>query len=82
MGNRVSKKYSFALIGLVMQLVLLACISEMKFQGYSQLAAIISSQIGVILIVVTYLTGQAKVDISAQAKASYGKSDQSLIPGA
>lgn len=73
--RKISKKYTFALIGLICQFVLLFCVKECGFSPIGEITAIASSQLAVIIIVVTYLTGEAKIDVTAIARASYGKSD-------
>jgi hypothetical protein len=77
-----SKKYTFALITIIFCLaaLLITLLFTRELALYSFIAAIVSTQASMALIGVTYLTGQAKVDISAVAQAggnlSIGKKDQ------
>lgn len=59
------------------QVLSLLVVRKLGFENHNELAAIISTQLAIVVIVVTYLTGQAKIDFNAQARASYGMDSKS-----
>ena len=78
---RMSKKYSFSLIGISSQILSLFIIHKLGLPEKTELWSIVSTHLGIIFITVTYLTGQAKIDLNASA--TYGHQDKStvLTPG-
>lgn len=71
----MSKKYTFALIGLALLIGTLVLITYLNIDAKTKLIAILSTQLCITVITVTYLTGQARIDFNAVAKATYGKED-------
>lgn len=57
-------------MGLMFQIISLVWIRYLGFSEKSEFIAIVTSQICIVLTTVTYLTGQAKIDI--EARANYG----------
>ena len=73
MEKKVNKKYTFALISLVFQALSLIWVRYLGFTEKNEMVALICTQVSLLVIAVTYLTGQAKIDIAASA--TYGKKD-------
>lgn len=51
-------------------------ISNLSLSDQSKMYSIIATEIAVSIITVSYITGQAKIDFTAIARASYGREDK------
>jgi hypothetical protein len=67
--ERVSKKFAFAFMSIMVLVGILLVVLMCHLEMWLFVAALCSSQLSVLVVTVTYLTGQAKVDVSLQ----YGK---------
>lgn len=61
---RLSKKYTFALLAIALSFLAVAFVKELELNEGTSQVAIISLHIVILLISVTYITGQAKIDLS------------------
>lgn len=62
---RASKKYTFAMFGIFLAIESVYLFFKLGLPEKNQLWLSISTQLVILIITVTYLTGQAKIDISA-----------------
>ena len=69
--KRVSKKYSFALLTFALIFLSIMLINAIEKDEKTKVALYISTQVSIVLVAVTYLTGQAKIDMNVQAGANY-----------
>jgi hypothetical protein len=67
---RISKKYSFAMISILLQISILFIIYKFQFPEKLSIWATVSTQVMILVTTITFLTGQAKIDI----QAVYGRS--------
>jgi hypothetical protein len=59
------KKYSFAVLGILLAMSVLWIVHQFGFPEKEGIIAILSTQIIILVITVTFLTGQARIDIQA-----------------
>lgn len=62
--RRVSKKYSFAILGIMLAFLAVIIIKELGLEPSTTQVAIVSTHLVILVITITYLTGQAKIDLS------------------
>ncbi len=67
----ISKKYTFALFSSFCVILVLIIVHNLQFSDQLSEISIVCSQFSLLVIAITYLSGQAKIDI--QASATYGK---------
>lgn len=73
MIQRISKKFSFALLGIFIIMLVPIILIWLGYANVPLLVALIASDFSILLITITYLTGQAKVDFQAHASAGINK---------
>lgn len=61
---RISKKYSFAVLGIALGFLAPIVIKELNFDPLTSQVAIVSLHVLILVISITYITGQAKIDLS------------------
>ena len=66
---RWSKKYTLTLIGIASIFLTLIIVLCFNLSAQELIVSIIASNLSIVLIIITYLTGQAKIDV----KAIWGK---------
>ena len=61
---RLSKKYTFALLSIALAFLAVIVVKELDLDESTAQVAIISLHTVIVLITVTYITGQARIDLS------------------
>ena len=62
---RISKKYSFAMIAILLQICVLFLVHYFQFSEKLSIFSVVSTQLVILITTVSYVTGEAKIDIQA-----------------
>ena len=78
---RISKKFSFSLIAVLLIVSSLILISKLGFSEKVTLYSIVSTHLSILLVTITYLTGQAKIDLNANTNIGNALDEAKKVVG-
>ena len=63
----LSKKYTMTCLGVIALFLTLPLIKGLEFPEKTELYVMLSTQLSIVILTITYLTGQAKLDLTLKS---------------